>query len=65
MNVTSDWIKRLEVDIDNCHLYCCTDHDLLVYDFNGNLLRHYYNIHKLVVTCSVYAPFTKLMITGT
>lgn len=64
LNYTKDWIKRLEVDTINHHLYCCTDRSLLIYDFNGNLLRHYPNIHKLVVTCSVYSSTSKLLLTG-
>ena len=61
---TTEWIKRLEVDTENHHLYCCTDRNLLIYDFNGNLLRHYENIHKLVVSCSVYSSSSKLLVTG-
>ena len=64
LNFTKEWIKRLEVDVVNHHLYCCTDRNLLIYDFNGNLLRHYKNIHSLVVTCSVYSTTSKLLLTG-
>jgi WD40 repeat protein len=52
------------VDSVNNHLYCCTDRNLMIYDFNGNLLRYYENIHKLVVTCSVYSTSSKLLVTG-
>ncbi|CAF0852544.1 unnamed protein product, partial [Brachionus calyciflorus] len=61
---TDDWIKKLEIDILNCHLYCCSSNDLYVLDFNWNLMRHFKQIHDLPITCVVYSPPSKLFITG-
>ena len=45
------WIRRIEVDTVNNHLYCCTRTDLCIYDFNGSLIRveflFLYIIHAL------------------
>ncbi len=59
-----DWVKKIDIDSLNCHLYCCTAKDLFIYDFNGNMLRHYENVHKLAVTCCVYSPTARVVITG-
>lgn len=57
-------MKKIDIDSLNCHLYCCTTKDLFIYDFNGNMLRHYENVHKLAITCCVYSPSARVVITG-
>ena len=64
MSFTKDWIRKMDIDLENCHLYCCTTTDLFIYDFNGNILRHFPEIHKMPITACVYSPTAKLVITG-
>lgn len=64
MKCNGDWIRKMEIDTLNCHLYCCANLDLYIYDFNGHMLKSFKNIHRLAITCCVYSPNTKLIITG-
>jgi WD40 repeat protein len=64
MNWINNWIKRIEVDTVNCHLYCCTRTDLYIYDFNGSLIRIYKDCHRLSITTCVYSPNAKVVLTG-
>ena len=59
-----DWIKKIEIDIANCHLFCCSTNDLYIYDFNGNLMRHFQDLHKMSITAVCYSPKHKLVLTG-
>jgi len=59
-----EWFKKIDIDSVNCQLYCCTERDLFIYDFNGNLIRHYAAMHKMAITCCVYSPTAKVVITG-
>ena len=64
LHLAKDWIKKIDIDSLNNHLYCCTARDLFIYDFNGNMMRHYPNVHKMAITCCVYSPTAKVVITG-
>lgn len=61
---SDDWVKKIDIDSINCQLYCCTERDLFIYDFNGNLMRHYASVHKMAITCCVYSPSAKVVVTG-
>ncbi len=58
------WIKQIDIDLANCHLYCITANDLYVYDLNGNLMRSYKDCHRARITACVYSPTSKVLITG-
>lgn len=64
MNVDKKWIRKIEVDTINCHLYCCTTTDLYIYDFNGHLMRTYVNCHQFTITACLYSPISKVVLTG-
>ena len=64
MNISKDWIRKIDIDTDNYQLYCCTNSDLYIYDFNGRLIRTYLEVHRMTITCCVYSPKSKLVITA-
>ena len=37
-NVGGAWVKRVDLDLKQQHLYCCSDMDLYAYDMEGKLL---------------------------
>ena len=48
----------------NCQMFCCSSSDLYIYDFNGNLIRHFSDLHKMSITAVVYSAKAKLVLTG-
>lgn len=54
----------MEIDYMNCHLYCCSSHDLYIFDFNWTLIHLFENIHNLPITCVIYSAINKCFITG-
>lgn len=54
----------IEIDSANCHIYCCSDTSLYIYDFNGNLLRQLDHCHELAITTCVYSSKSKCILTG-
>ena len=36
--VGGSWVKKVELDMHQQHLYCCSDTDLQAYDMDGNIL---------------------------
>jgi hypothetical protein len=32
------WVKRVDIEIEQEHVYCCSDTDLYAYDMDGNSL---------------------------
>ena len=45
-------------------MFCCSSSDLYIYDFNGNLIRHFADLHKMSITAVVYSAKAKLVLTG-
>ena len=64
MKSDKDWIKKIEIDIVNCQMFCCSSSDLYIYDFNGNLIRHFTDLHKMSITAVVYSVKSKIVLTG-
>jgi hypothetical protein len=40
-NVGGSWVKKVELDYNLEHLYCCSDTDLHVYNLDGKELFHF------------------------
>lgn len=45
-------------------MFCCTKNDLFIYDFNGNLLRSFKSLHDSSISCCVYSPISRYLLTG-
>lgn len=63
-HVGGSWVKRAELDHQLEHMYCCSDHDLYVYNLEGHQLfkferfwivyqlPHWSNCHHLIWLCT-------------
>ncbi|KAL5018591.1 hypothetical protein ScPMuIL_004313 [Solemya velum] len=63
-NVGGSWVKRVELDQNLQHLYCCSDTDLYAYDLQGKLLFKFERAHTMSITGCVYSLFAKVLITS-
>lgn len=60
----NEWIRKIEIDTVNLHLYCCTTLDLYIYDFDGRLMRSFIEIHRAPITSCLYSATSRAVLTG-
>ncbi|XP_064632315.1 uncharacterized protein LOC135490771 isoform X2 [Lineus longissimus] len=63
-NVGGSWVKRVDLDLNLQHLYCCSEMDLYAYDLEGNLLFKFMGAHNLSITGCCYSMAAKLLVTS-
>ncbi|CAG5133957.1 unnamed protein product, partial [Candidula unifasciata] len=63
-SVGGGWVKHVELDHSLEHLYCCSDHDLYVYDLEGNLLFKFERAHSMSITGCRYSRHATVLITS-
>ncbi|XP_052781074.1 uncharacterized protein LOC128217749 isoform X5 [Mya arenaria] len=63
-NVGGSWVKKVELDYNLQHLYCCSDTDLHVYDLTGKLLFKFERAHTMSITGCCFSPSAKVLITS-
>ncbi|KAK3608331.1 hypothetical protein CHS0354_030785 [Potamilus streckersoni] len=63
-DVGGSWVKRVDLDHQLQHLYCCSDTDLHVYDLNGKLLFRFERAHTMSITGCCYSPTAKFLVTS-
>ncbi|ESO89998.1 hypothetical protein LOTGIDRAFT_164698 [Lottia gigantea] len=62
--VGGSWVKRVELDSELGHLYCCSDTDLNVYNFEGKVLFRFRKAHKQTITGCRYSQSAKVLVTS-
>ncbi|KAK7499549.1 hypothetical protein BaRGS_00009201 [Batillaria attramentaria] len=63
-NVGGSWVKRVELDYNLEHLYCCSDTDLHVYDLQGKQLFKFERAHTMSITGCRYSVAGKVLVTS-
>ncbi|BFZ08967.1 hypothetical protein BsWGS_12006 [Bradybaena similaris] len=63
-SVGGGWVKHVELDHQLEHLYCCSDHDLYIYDLEGNLLFKFERAHSMSITGCRYSRHASVLITS-
>ncbi|XP_012943336.1 uncharacterized protein LOC101848406 [Aplysia californica] len=63
-NVGGSWVKRVELDHDLEHLYCCSDTDLHVYNLTGKLLFKFERAHMMSITGCRYSKSASVLVTS-
>ncbi|XP_076448164.1 uncharacterized protein LOC143284909 isoform X2 [Babylonia areolata] len=63
-NVGGSWVKKVELDYNLEHLYCCSDTDLHVYNLEGKELFKFNRAHTLSITGCRYSIAAKVLVTS-
>ncbi|XP_070192502.1 uncharacterized protein [Littorina saxatilis] len=63
-NVGGSWVKKVELDYNLEHLYCCSDTDLHVYNLDGKQLFQFQRAHTMSITGCRYSVAAKLLVTS-
>ncbi|KAH3816567.1 hypothetical protein DPMN_118085, partial [Dreissena polymorpha] len=63
-NVGGSWVKKVELDYNLQHLYCCSDTDLHVYDLTGKLLFKFERAHTMAITGCCFSMSAKVLVTS-
>ncbi|XP_046571416.1 uncharacterized protein LOC124279617 [Haliotis rubra] len=63
-NVGGSWVKRVDIDYNLDHLYCCSDTDLHAYDMQGKPLFKFSKAHAMSITGCQYSVASKVLVTA-
>ncbi|XP_048253112.1 uncharacterized protein LOC124133882 isoform X3 [Haliotis rufescens] len=63
-NLGGSWVKRVDLDYNLDHLYCCSDTDLHAYDMQGKLLFKFSQAHAMTITGCQYSVACKVLVTA-
>ncbi|XP_038054589.1 uncharacterized protein LOC119726802 isoform X2 [Patiria miniata] len=61
--IKGGWIRKVELEQQLQHLYCCSDTDVLCYNMDGKPLFRLVDAHKSQINGCKYSPQAKTLIT--
>ncbi|CAL1535162.1 unnamed protein product [Lymnaea stagnalis] len=62
-NVGGGWVKRVDLDYNLEHLYCCSDTGLHVYDLDGKEILKFESAHSMTITGCRYSQYANFLVT--
>ncbi|XP_071499110.1 uncharacterized protein [Diadema antillarum] len=62
-SVKGSWIKKVELNEQFQHMYCCSDTDVQCYDMDGKLLFSIEKAHTAQINGCKYSPQARLLVT--
>ncbi|XP_063952989.1 uncharacterized protein LOC129257363 [Lytechinus pictus] len=62
-SVKGSWIKKVELNEQFQHIYCCSDTSVQCYDMDGKLLFEIERAHDAQINACKYSPQARLLIT--